>query len=134
MYLCRDCKKGIFTELAHIFSLRIAMSSVCLCVCVCHWVQFFFRGLSLALRSQDQFPWKLGILETWILRNMEKIQLFSTVLTAFNCIQPFSKIFIRFHLFSSVFNHFSTFSTFFLLVLLSAHAEIFSVSRMRDFL
>ena len=107
MYLCRDCKKGIFTELAHIFSLRI----VCLCVCVCNWMQFFFRGISLALRSQDQFPWKLGTFETWIIRNMEKIQLFSTVLTAFNFFQPFSKIFIRFHLFSSVFNHFSTFST-----------------------
>ena len=28
--------------------------SVCLFVCLRHWVQFFLRGLSLALRSQDQ--------------------------------------------------------------------------------
>ena len=78
-------------------SHRIAMS-VCLFVCLRHWVQFF-RGLSLALRSHDQFQashwssippslpwnlgnlvnqkfrnwktWKLGILETWKLGNLE---------------------------------------------------------------
>ena len=80
--------------------------SVCAIGC-----SFISEAFHWPRKSQDQFPWKLGSLETWILRNMEKIQLFSTVLTAFNCIQPFSKIFIRFHLFSSVFNHFSMFST-----------------------
>ena len=51
----------IFTQLAPLcrFSHRVAMSvcvSVCLSVCLRHWMQFFPQGLSLALRSDYQFP------------------------------------------------------------------------------
>ena len=78
------CPTLIFTESAPLgrFSHRVAMS-VRLSVCLCHQVQFFL-GLSLALRSYDQFQasigptslppletWKLGNLETWILGNLE---------------------------------------------------------------
>ena len=62
------------------FSHRVAMS-VCLfvCLCVCAIGCSFFQGLSLALRSQDQFqashwsslPPSFGNLETWKLGNLE---------------------------------------------------------------
>ena len=54
---------------------------VCLSVCLRHRMQFFFRGLSLALQSHDQFPGlslvplslppslPIGNLETWKLSN-----------------------------------------------------------------
>ena len=67
-----------FTETAPLgrFSFRVAMS-VCLCVCA---IRCIFLGLSLALRSHDQFPGvslvlpptrKLGNLETRKLGNSE---------------------------------------------------------------
>ena len=68
------------------FLSRDIRLSVCFSVCLRHWMHFFL-GLSLAMRSHDQFPglslvlppsltpslppWKLGNLETWKLGNLE---------------------------------------------------------------
>ena len=51
--------------------------------------------------------------------------------TGFNRFQLFSNVFIRFHPFATIFNHFSMFNVF-ALVLLSATAERFSISCMKD--
>ena len=73
----RNCSpKSIFTNSAPLGRVghRVAMSR---CVCVCAIGCSFFLGLSLALRSHDQFqashwsslPPSFGNLETWKLGN-----------------------------------------------------------------
>ena len=71
--LVRKTKHVVFTNSAPLSRVghRVAMS-MCLFVCLRHRVQFFSLGLSLALRSHDQFqashwsslPPSLGNLET----------------------------------------------------------------------
>ena len=85
--------------------------------------------LPFRLETWNLEIWKLGNWETWKIRNsavFNRFQLFSAVFSSF---QPFSGIFNRFQRFLNVFIRFKAVFNRLASVLLSAHAESFSVSQ-----